>query len=135
MGSGLGTWTNCQVWYQHRCLLRNGKANTLVTEVKLSVISTHENITKNPERTIRSRDIHSNESRKTDRLTSSGHVQDVLGRSQDELSSSNDDVQIRERGNLRAIYGGFSVGGRNQRANLRKLEIRLKLVCLPPPKW
>ena len=85
----------------------------------MSVVSTHENITKNPERTIRSRDVHSDEARKADGFTSAGEVQDVLRWGQNESSSGKDDLNVREGGDLGAIDGGFSVRGRDQGANLK----------------
>lgn len=106
-----------------------GKANTLVAEVELGVISSHKDISEDPERTIRSRDIHSDESRKADSLTSSGEVQDVLGRCQDKRGSGDLDVKVGEGSNLRAVHGGLSVGGRDQLADLeiirkvRRLDI------------
>jgi len=104
--------------YYFFLVLGNGKAQTLVAKVELSVISTQEHVTHNPQRTIRSRNIQSYEAADALHLRTNTNLKDVLGRSEDEGLGSggggDHDLEVGQVGDGGAIQGRLAVGARNK---------------------
>ena len=63
----------------------------------------HEDVSQNPERPHRRRDVHAHESRQADGLSHAGDLHDVVGALQRELLSANGEVDVRQAGDLGAV--------------------------------
>jgi hypothetical protein len=88
-------------------LHRSGKTNTFVSQIKLSVINTHENISKNPEGSNFGREIQAQETTDALCLIFCSNLEDVLLRGEGECLACKHKANSWHGGDLKRTLGFY----------------------------
>lgn len=104
-----------------------GKADTLVAEIELGVVRTHEDVSQDPQRASRRRDVKADEAGEALGLARLRHLEDVLVGREREVLAREGDRHVGHRAHLVAVDGRLAVGARKEVARL--LDDVLDLAC------